>query len=98
MNRETTVNSLIGTTVRAAAHALKLGSALALAAVLTACSGCNTRKGNLLPEEVGMHPLRPPHEPHFVHLSWAVRRLTRTQAKYIRLFYGSDVLATLEAM
>ncbi len=39
MNRETTVNSLIGTTVRAAAHALKLGSALALAAVLAACSG-----------------------------------------------------------
>src|SRR5256886_14048155 len=28
--------------------------------VLTACSSCNTRKGNLLPEEAGMHPLRPP--------------------------------------
>jgi len=41
---------------------------------------------------------RSPHEPHFVHLSWAVRRLTRTQAKYIRLFYGADVLATLEAL
>lgn len=66
--------------------------------VVTACSSCNTRKGNLLPEEVGMHPLRAPHEPHFVHLSWAVRRLTRTQAKYIRLFYGADVLATLEAL
>jgi hypothetical protein len=58
----------------------------------------HTRKGNLLPEEVGMHPLRSPHEPHFVHLSWAVRRLTRTQAKYIRLFYGADMLATLEAL
>ena len=45
-----------------------------------------------------MHPLRAPHEPHFVHLSWAVRRLTRTQAKYIRLFYGADVLATLESL
>jgi len=60
--------------------------------------GTNARKGNLLPEEVGMHPLHVPHEPHFVHLSWAVRRLTRTQAKYIRLFYGADVLASLEAM
>ena len=66
--------------------------------VLTACSSCNTRKGNLLPEEAGMHPLRAPHEPHFVHLAWAVRRLTRTQSRYIRLFYGAEVLATLEAM
>ena len=66
--------------------------------VLTACSSCNTRKGNLLPEEAGMHPLRAPHEPHFVHLSWAVRRLTRIQSRYIRLFYGAEVLATLEAM
>ncbi len=37
-------------------------------------------------------------EPHFVHLSWAVRRLTPTQAKYIRLFYGAEVLAELSAM
>ena len=66
--------------------------------VVTACSSCNTRKGNLLPEEAGMHPLRPPFEPHFVHLAWAVRRLTSIQSKYIRLFYGGDVLATLEAM
>src|SRR5207248_2644977 len=62
--------------------------------VLTACSSCNTRKGNLLPEEAGMHPLRPPFEPHFVHLAWAVRRLTSIQSKYIRLFYGGEVLAT----
>ena len=77
---------------------LSRGGTNAWTNVLTACSSCNTRKGNLLPEEVGMHPLRAPHEPHFVHLSWAVRRLTRTQAKYIRLFYGADVLATLEAL
>ena len=66
--------------------------------VLTACSSCNTRKGNLLPEEAGMQPLRPPFEPHFVHLAWAVRRLTSIQSKYIRTFYGADVLATLEEM
>ena len=63
--------------------------------VVTACSSCNTRKGNRLPEECGMHPLSHPHEPHFVHLSWAVRRLTTTQAKYIRLFYGSEALKAL---
>jgi 5-methylcytosine-specific restriction endonuclease McrA len=66
--------------------------------VLTACSTCNTRKGNRLPEEVGMHPLRPPFEPHFDHLAWAVRKLTAIQSKYIRLFYGADVLHTLEAL
>jgi 5-methylcytosine-specific restriction endonuclease McrA len=66
--------------------------------VLTACSTCNTRKGNLLPEEAGMHPLTIPVEPHFVHLAWAVRRLTRTQSKYIRLFYGASVLRTLESL
>jgi 5-methylcytosine-specific restriction endonuclease McrA len=64
--------------------------------VVTACSPCNTRKGNRMPEEIGMHPLTTPIEPHFVHLSWAVRRLTPTQSKYIRLFYGAEVLHQLE--
>lgn len=63
--------------------------------VVTACSSCNTRKGNHLPEEIGMHPLLAPHEPHFVHLSWAVRRLTTTQSKYIKLFYGEQTLRAL---
>jgi len=77
---------------------LSRGGSNAWSNVLTACSSCNTRKGNLLPEEAGMHPLKPPVEPHFVHLSWAVRRLTSVQSKYIRLFYGAEVLATLEAL
>ena len=64
--------------------------------VVTACSPCNTRKSNHLPEEIGMHPLVRPVEPHFVHLSWAVRKLTPTQARYIRLFYGEGVLHQLE--
>jgi hypothetical protein len=63
--------------------------------VVTACSCCNTRKGNRLPSECGMHPQGHPHEPHFVHLSWAVRRLTATQAKYIKLFYGESALRAL---
>ena len=45
-----------------------------------------------------MHLLRQPMEPHFVHLSWAVRRLTPTQAKYIRMFYGAEVLHQIEAL
>lgn len=64
--------------------------------VVTACSPCNTRKANRLPEEIGMHPMTVPAEPHFVHLSWAVRRLTPIQAQYIRTFYGEETLRELE--
>jgi len=63
--------------------------------VVTACSSCNTRKGNHLPEEIGMRPHTIPTEPHFVHLSWAIRRLSPPQQKYIRLFYGDEALAAL---
>ena len=31
--------------------------------VVTACTGCNLRKGNKLPKEVGLHPRRAPIEP-----------------------------------
>lgn len=45
-----------------------------------------------------MTPLRQPYEAHFVHLSWAVRRLTPIQSRYIRLFYGQETLNELRAM
>lgn len=64
--------------------------------VVTACSSCNTRKANRMPHEIGMQPLHAPTEPHFVHLSWAVRRLTPIQARYIRTFYGEETLRELE--
>lgn len=66
--------------------------------VVTACSPCNTRKANRLPAEIGMEPLVRPTEPHFVHLAWAVRRLTPIQARYIRTFYGEDTLRELERL
>lgn len=66
--------------------------------VVTACSSCNTRKSNRLPSEIGMFPLHSPVEPHFVHLSWAVRRLTPIQARYIRFFYGEATLHQLEVL
>lgn len=66
--------------------------------VVTACSSCNTRKSNRLPSEIGMYPLHAPVEPHFVHLSWAVRRLTPIQARYIRFFYGQATLHQLEEL
>ena len=77
---------------------LSRGGTNAWTNVVTACSTCNARKGNNLPEEVRMFPLVDPVEPHFVHLAWAVRRLTPQQAKYIRLFYGPEVLAELASI
>ncbi len=66
--------------------------------VVTACSSCNTRKGNRLPEECGMHLLGLPLEPHFVSLTWAVRKLTPIQGKYIRMFYGEETLRQLRRL
>ena len=75
---------------------LSRGGTNAWTNVTTACSSCNTRKANRLPHEIGMHPATRPAEPHFVHLSWAVRRLTPTQEKYIRTFYGAQTVAELK--
>ncbi len=66
--------------------------------VVTACSACNTRKGNRLVAECGMQLLTVPAEPHFVYLTWAVRRLTDVQSKYIRMFYGEDTLRQLAGL
>ena len=65
--------------------------------VVACCSPCNNRKGNRLPDEVGLKLLSVPGEPNHVHLVWAVRRLTPIQAKYIGMFYGEDTVSFLEA-
>ena len=36
--------------------------------VVTACAGCNLKKGNRLPRQAGMHPLIRPHQPSTFHL------------------------------
>lgn len=63
--------------------------------VLTSCSRCNCRKGNRLPEEAGLNPLTEPREPDYVHLAWVVRRVTESQAKYVKMFYGESALSVL---
>jgi 5-methylcytosine-specific restriction endonuclease McrA len=63
--------------------------------VVTACSRCNLRKGNRLPRECGLHLMTDPSEPNDVELVWAVRRVTPIQVRYIRLFYGEEVLRLL---
>ena len=65
--------------------------------VVTACSPCNNRKGNHLPVDVGMFPRHSPSEPNYVELVWAVRKITAVQAKYIRMFYGEEVLRALQS-
>jgi 5-methylcytosine-specific restriction endonuclease McrA len=74
---------------------LSRGGANSWTNVVTACSLCNNRKANHLPRELGMRPMQPPAEPNYVELVWAVRRVTPVQAKYIRIFYGEDVLKIL---
>lgn len=64
--------------------------------VVTACSSCNHRKADRLPVEAGMRLRTKPGEPDYVNLVWAVRRVTRVQEKYIRMFYGDDALTLLE--
>lgn len=66
--------------------------------VVAACSPCNNRKGSRLPEETGMHLMTTPHEPNYVELVWAVRRVTPVQARYIEMFYGADALTALKTM
>jgi 5-methylcytosine-specific restriction endonuclease McrA len=77
---------------------LSLGGDNSWQNVVTACSPCNNRKGSHLPNDVGMHPLHAPREPNYVELVWAVRRITTVQAKYIRMFYGEDVLRALQSV
>lgn len=60
--------------------------------VVASCSSCNNRKGDRLPWEVGLRVRNEPREPNYVHLVWVVRKVTQTQAKYIRMFYGDRTL------
>lgn len=63
--------------------------------VITACTRCNHKKGNLSAAEAGMKPRSRAAEPNHVELVWAVRKVTPIQAKYISMFYGSDVVRIL---
>lgn len=65
--------------------------------VITACTRCNHKKGNLTPKEAHMKPLCTAREPNHVELVWAVRKVTPIQAKYIAMFYGREVLKALGA-
>jgi 5-methylcytosine-specific restriction endonuclease McrA len=62
---------------------------------VTACSACNNRKANRTPDQAGMALRVKPAEPQFVHLEWAVRRLTPLQRKYVVQFFGTEVADAL---
>ena len=64
--------------------------------VVTACSTCNHRKGNRLPSEAGLRLATRPSEPNYVQLVWAVRKVTPTQAKYIKMFFGEAWVPRIE--
>jgi len=64
--------------------------------VVTACSTCNNRKANRSPKEAGLKLRSTPAEPDYVRLVWAVRHMSATQQKYIRMFYGDFTLRAIE--
>ena len=64
--------------------------------LVSSCSPCNNRKGDRSPVEAGMRLLSEPREPNYVRLVWTVRRVTPTQARYIKMFYGAATLSTLQ--
>jgi 5-methylcytosine-specific restriction endonuclease McrA len=64
--------------------------------LVASCSPCNNRKGDRLPREAGMRLLSKPREPNYVRLVWTVRRVTPTQARYIKMFYGAEALSILQ--
>lgn len=64
--------------------------------VVTACSPCNNRKASRTPAEAHMPLGTDPMEPNHVHLVWAVRSVTSTQAKYIEMFYGEEALLAVK--
>jgi hypothetical protein len=47
----------------------------------------------MTPEQARMLLRRDPREPNYVHLVWAVRRVTAPQARWIALFYGEEALS-----
>jgi len=63
--------------------------------VVTACSRCNLRKANRLLSECGYRLIAEPSVPGGVELIWAVRRVTPIQSRYIRMFYGDEVLQAI---
>jgi len=63
--------------------------------VVASCSPCNNRKADLLPTEAGMRLLAVPSEPNYVHLVWAVRRVTPIQARWVGMFYGEETVSVL---
>jgi 5-methylcytosine-specific restriction endonuclease McrA len=66
--------------------------------VVTACSSCNNRKGDRSLAEaarLGMRLQLVPTEPHLVHLTWNVRRMTEAQRRWVTLVYGEAYLAAL---
>jgi hypothetical protein len=48
-----------------------------------------------MPHEAHLRLRSEPAEPTGVELIWAVRRVTPTQARYIRMFYGETALRAL---
>lgn len=57
---------------------------------VTSCSKCNTKKGNRLPYECGMLPVKTPVVPTYVQVLWAGKLYCPVQANYVAMYFKVD--------
>ena len=54
---------------------------------VTCCSKCNTKKGDRLPMQCGMLPVKTPKVPTYVQVLWAGKLYCPIQAEYVALYF-----------
>ena len=59
--------------------------------VVTSCTRCNTKKGDRLPYQCGMHITRPPKKPSYVQTLWAGKAFHPIQAEYIAMYHSKEI-------
>lgn len=57
---------------------------------VTACAKCNTKKGDRLPYECGMMPVKTPTIPTYVQSVWGGKLFCPVQAEYVSMYFKVD--------
>jgi len=59
--------------------------------VVTSCTKCNTKKGDKLPFQCGMHLTKAPKKPGYVQTLWAGKSFHPIQAEYIAMYHSKEI-------
>ena len=57
---------------------------------VTSCVKCNTKKGDRLPYECGLMPIKDPKVPSYVQVLWAGKLYCPIQAEYVSMYFKVD--------